>query len=53
MCGGARLGRLEVKEAVIAVVRQFAFSRADDVVRFDYALALRPAAGSSVSVSRR
>ena len=53
MCGGARLGRLEVKEAVLAVVRQFAFSRADDIIRFDYALALRPAQGSSVGVSRR
>lgn len=53
MCGGARLGRLEVKEAVRAVVRQFTFSRADDVIRFDYALALRPAAGSSVGVARR
>ncbi|BAV45210.1 hypothetical protein MesoLj113a_47070 [Mesorhizobium sp. 113-1-2] len=53
MCGGARLGRLEVREAVLAIVRQFAFSRADDVIRFDYALALRPAQGSSVSVSRR
>ncbi|MBZ9794226.1 cytochrome P450 [Mesorhizobium sp. ES1-4] len=53
MCGGARLGRLEVKEAVRAVVRQFAFSRADDVIRFDYALALRPASGLSVRVSRR
>ncbi|TGQ64623.1 MAG: cytochrome P450 [Mesorhizobium sp.] len=53
MCGGARLGRLEVKEAVLAIVRQFAFSRADDVIRFDYALALRPAQGSSVGVSRR
>jgi cytochrome P450 len=53
MCGGARLGRLEVKEAILAVVRQFAFSRADDIIRFDYALALRPAQESSVSVSRR
>ncbi|MGX9144425.1 cytochrome P450 [Mesorhizobium sp. 128a] len=53
MCGGARLGRLEVREAVLAIVRQFAFSRTDDVIRFDYALALRPAQGSSVSVSRR
>jgi len=53
MCGGARLGRLEVREAVLAIVRQFAFSRADDVIRFDYALALRPAQGSSVSVLRR
>lgn len=53
MCGGARLGRLEVREAVLAIVRQFAFSRADDVIRFDYALALRPAQGSSVGVSRR
>lgn len=53
MCGGARLGRLEVREAVLAIVRQFAFSRADDVIRFDYALALRPAQGASVSVSRR
>lgn len=53
MCGGARLGRLEVKEAVRAVVRQFAFSRADNVIRFDYGLALRPAAGSSVGVARR
>ncbi|SDA95536.1 cytochrome P450 [Mesorhizobium qingshengii] len=53
MCGGARLGRLEVREAVLAIVRQFAFSRADDVIRFDYALALRPAQGSSVSVSKR
>ncbi|MEP6566187.1 MAG: cytochrome P450 [Mesorhizobium sp.] len=53
MCGGARLGRLEVKEAVRAVVRQFTFARADNVIRFDYALALRPAAGSSISVSRR
>ncbi|RUT94896.1 cytochrome P450 [Mesorhizobium sp. M7A.T.Ca.TU.009.02.1.1] len=53
MCGGARLGRLEIREAVLAIVRQFAFSRADDVIRFDYALALRPAQGSSVSVSRR
>jgi len=53
MCGGARLGRLEVREAVLAIVRQFAFGRADDVIRFDYALALRPAQGASVSVSRR
>ncbi|QKD03940.1 cytochrome P450 [Mesorhizobium loti] len=53
MCGGARLGRLEIKEAVVALVRQFAFSRADDVIRFDYALALRPAQGASISVSRR
>ncbi|MER9688582.1 cytochrome P450 [Mesorhizobium sp. M0139] len=53
MCGGARLGRLEVREAVLAIVRQFAFSRVDDVIRFDYALALRPAQGASVSVSRR
>jgi len=53
MCGGARLGRLEVREAVLAIVRQFAFSRADDVIRFDYALALRPAQGASVSVLRR
>jgi cytochrome P450 len=53
MCGGARLGRLEVKEAVRAVVGQFSFSRADNVIRFDYGLALRPAAGSSVGVERR
>ncbi len=53
MCGGARLGRLEVTEAVRALVRQFAFTRADDVIRFDYALALRPASGLSVGVSRR
>ena len=53
MCGGARLGRLEVKEAMRAVVRQFTFSRADNVIRFDYGLALRPAAGSSVGVARR
>ncbi|PBB31194.1 hypothetical protein CK224_21330 [Mesorhizobium sp. WSM3862] len=53
MCGGARLGRLEVREAVRAMVRQFTFSRADDVIRFDYGLALRPAAGSSVAVARR
>ncbi|TPI41070.1 cytochrome P450 [Mesorhizobium sp. B3-1-9] len=53
MCGGARLGRLEVEQAVRAVVRQFAFTRADDVIRFDYALALRPASGMSVQVSRR
>ncbi len=53
MCGGARLGRLEVEQAVRAVVRQFAFARADDVIRFDYALALRPACGMSVTVSRR
>jgi cytochrome P450 len=53
MCGGARLGRLEVGEAVRALVRQFAFTRADDVIRFDYALALRPASGLSVGVSRR
>ncbi|WP_189510317.1 cytochrome P450 [Mesorhizobium sp. M1D.F.Ca.ET.043.01.1.1] len=53
MCGGARLGRLEVEQAVRAVVRQFAFARADDIIRFDYALALRPASGMSVTVSRR
>lgn len=53
MCGGARLGRLEVEQAVRAVVRQFAFTRADDVIRFDYGLALRPASGMSVTVSRR
>jgi len=53
MCGGARLGRLEVREAVRAAVRQFSFSRADNVIRFDYALALRPAAGSSVGIARR
>lgn len=53
MCGGARLGRLEVEQAVRAVVRQFVFARTDDVIRFDYALALRPASGMSVVVSRR
>ncbi|WP_434722332.1 cytochrome P450 [Mesorhizobium sp. RIZ17] len=53
MCGGARLGRLEVDQAVRAVVRQFAFARLDDIIRFDYALALRPAAGMAVNVSRR
>ncbi|WP_296744115.1 cytochrome P450 [Mesorhizobium sp.] len=53
MCGGARLGRLEVEQAVRAVVRQFAFARTDDIIRFDYALALRPASGMSVTVSRR
>jgi len=53
MCGGARLGRLEVEQAVRAVVWQFAFARTDDVIRFDYALALRPANGMSVTVSRR
>ncbi|TGT83018.1 cytochrome P450 [bacterium M00.F.Ca.ET.157.01.1.1] len=53
MCGGARLGRLEVEQAVRAVVRQFAFARTDDIIRFDYALALRPAGGMSVTVSRR
>ena len=53
MCGGARLGKLEVKEAVRALVRRFSFRRADNVVRFDYGLALRPASGASVSVSRR
>ncbi len=53
MCGGARLGRLEVKEAVRALVRRFSFARADNVIRFDYGLALRPAGGSSLGVSRR
>ncbi|WP_143749660.1 cytochrome P450 [Mesorhizobium sp. WSM3879] len=53
MCGGARLGRLEVEQAVRAAVRQFEFARADDIIRFDYALALRPASGMSVTVSRR
>ncbi|RWC93027.1 MAG: cytochrome P450 [Mesorhizobium sp.] len=53
MCGGARLGRLEVEQAVRAVVRQFAFARTDDIIRFDYALALRPASGMAVVVSRR
>ncbi|MDG4896840.1 MAG: cytochrome P450 [Mesorhizobium sp.] len=53
MCGGARLGRMEVEQAVRAVVRQFAFARTDDIIRFDYALALRPASGMAVTVSRR
>jgi cytochrome P450 len=53
MCGGARLGRLELKEAVLALVRQFVFHRADDVIRFDYALALRQADGASLSAARR
>jgi hypothetical protein len=42
-----------VDQAVRAVVRQFAFARLDDIIRFDYALALRPAAGMAVNVSRR
>jgi cytochrome P450 len=53
MCGGARLGKMEVKEAVRNLVRRFVFRRDDNVIRFDYALALRPAGGSSVVVSRR
>jgi hypothetical protein len=53
MCGGARLGRLEVEQAVRALVRQFVFARTDDIIRFDYALALRPASGMAVTVSRR
>ena len=53
MCGGARLGRMEVKEAVRGLVRQCVYERADSIIRFDYGLALRPASGSSVDVGRR
>lgn len=53
MCGGARLGRMEVKEAVRALVRRFAYRRADNIIRFDYGLALRPASGTSIDVTRR
>jgi cytochrome P450 len=53
MCGGARLGKMEVKEAVRNLVRRFVFRRDDNAIRFDYALALRPAKGSPVLVSRR
>ena len=53
MCGGARLGRMEVREAVRALACRFSFRRTDNIVRFDYGLALRPATGSSIDVSRR
>lgn len=53
MCGGARLGRLELKEAVRAIVTMFEFHRTDDIVRFDYGLALKPDTNSSIGVQRR
>jgi cytochrome P450 len=53
MCGGARLGRLEVKEAVRAFVLNFIAQRQNNVVAFDYALALRPGAAGAIAITRR
>lgn len=53
MCGGARLALMEVREAVRAIVRQFAVTREGDDVRFTYALALRPDNWRRISLRRR
>ena len=53
MCGGARLARAEIYEAVRAAVKLFQFTRQDDIVHFDYGLALKPQKSTKISVSRR
>jgi cytochrome P450 len=53
MCGGARLGRLEIREAVRTLVKLFEMKRADNAVQIDYGLALRPVASPSLSIVRR
>lgn len=53
MCGGARMARAEVYEAVRAAVKLFQFTRHDDIVRFDYGLALKPQKSTKISVTRR
>jgi cytochrome P450 len=53
MCGGARLARAEIYEAVKAAVQLFQFTRHDDIVQFDYGLALKPQKSTKISVVRR
>ena len=53
MCGGARLARSEIREGLRTFVSLFRTERRSDLVKFGYALALRPDAWGEVRIARR
>jgi cytochrome P450 len=52
MCGGARLARLELQEALKAFIRNFSVSGQTDEIGFDYGLALRPRSRTAAVITR-
>ncbi len=43
ICGGMRLARMEIREALKLFLKRFRISRTDEVIDFEYGLILRPA----------